>query len=359
MEPEPVVARTVGPPPLTDPVTWWSFKLPCVTMGRPVWMPPEPDSALRVKWAPGLMRRWTLPEPVSARHSEVGLPWTSIEPEPEPAREFSIDAVDVDGAGAGLGLDVAGGGEGEFEVAGAGLEGGCAVDVGGADVARAGAEVSVAGDVVGVDGAGAGAGRDGALVDAADFDVARAGAGFEGCGARGGDVVVDGDVAEEVGVGVIAADGDGVAGLDDGRRGDDLLDAPVGIRTEPTRIGVDVADDVDPIVRAGIDVDVARAGGDGQCGCAGEVERLVEVAVGGKRGGGGDGEGEGEKDADVHEDSLARGTCAGERQGGPLAGALEVDLVKGTRGEAVRFQQKEGCCQDSNMMASRRNWGGV
>jgi hypothetical protein len=107
---------------------------------------------------------------------------------------------------------------------------------------------------------------------------------------RRGDVVVDGDVAEEVGAGVGVGYGDGVAGLQDWGRIDDLLDARVGVGAEPGIGGVDMADDVDLIAGAGIDVDVARAGGDGDAGCAGDGEGFVKGAFGGEGGGGGEDE---------------------------------------------------------------------
>ena len=121
----------------------------------------------------------------------------------------------------------------------------------------------------------------------------------ESCGARRGDVVVDGDVAEELGVALVA-DGDGAAGLRDGRRGDDLLEGVFLVRREEAGVDVHVADDVELIVLTGRDVDGAGSGGDGDGGRAAEGEGLVEGAVGGEGGSCEEGEGCGEKSGAIH-----------------------------------------------------------
>src|ERR1019366_9039348 len=99
---------------------------------------------------------------------------------------------------------------------------------------------------------------------------------------------IDGDVAEEVGVVFGCGYGDGVAGRRDGRVGDDLLDGGfVGAGKDPAGVGVDVANDVDLVVRAGVDVDVSGAGGDGEGWGSRDGEGFVEGAV--RIGGGGGG----------------------------------------------------------------------
>ena len=142
-----------------------------------------------------------------------------------------------------------------------------------------------------VDVAGAALGFEGGA-DVLNFDVAGAGGGGDGGGFGEGDVVVDGDVAVEVVV-VTFADGDVVAVLNDGRVVDDLLDAAVDVAASahPAVAGADVGDDVNLIGGAGMEVNVAGAGGDGDVGRAADVEGAVEVAVGGEGGGGGEGEG--------------------------------------------------------------------
>ena len=88
------------------------------------------------------------------------------------------------------------------------------------------------------------------------------------------------------------ADGDVVAVLDDGRVVDDLLDAAVDVvaAAHPAMAGVDVGDDMDLVARAGIEMDVAGAGGDRDVWRAADVEGAVEVAVGGEGCSGGEGE---------------------------------------------------------------------
>lgn len=115
-------------------------------------------------------------------------------------------------------------------------------------------------DAGGADGAGA------ALclergADVIDGHVAGTGGGVDVGGTGKGDVVVDGDVAEEVVV-VGFADDDVVAVLGDGRVVNDLLDAGIGVAVHPAVIGVDVADDVNLIVGAWLEADVSGAGGD-------------------------------------------------------------------------------------------------
>ena len=100
--------------------------------------------------------------------------------------------------------------------------------------------------------------------DVLDLDVAGAGGGANGRGFGKGDLVVDVDIAEEVVV-VAFPDGDVVAILDDGRVGDDLLDAAVDVAASahPAVAGADMSDDVDLIARSGVEMNVAGAGGNG------------------------------------------------------------------------------------------------
>ncbi len=142
-----------------------------------------------------------------------------------------------------------------------------------------------------MDGAGAALGLDGGA-DVLDRYVTGAGGGVDGRGLGEGDLVVDGDIAVEVVV-VAFADGDVVAVLDDGRVGDDLLDAAVDVAASahPAMAGADVGDDVDLVPRSGIEMDVAGAGGDGDVWRAADVEGAVEVAVRGEGGRGGEREG--------------------------------------------------------------------
>jgi hypothetical protein len=200
--------------------------------------------------------------------------------------ETAVEAADADGAGAGLGADVAGGGLLEFDVAGAGLEVGGAVDA------------------AGTDGAGAGVGLE---ISAYVLDFYVAGAGGRGDGGVAGqvDVVVDGDVAEEIS-GVALADGDVVAALGDGWVADDLLDSGVDVvaAAHPAVVAVNVAGDVDLIVGAGVEADAAGAGGDGDVGGAVDGEVAVEVAVFGEGNGGRKSEGGGDNNAGIHRGSL-------------------------------------------------------
>ena len=53
---------------------------------------------------------------------------------------------------------------------------------------------------------------------------------------------------------------------------------------------MDVADDVDLVVGAGVEMDVAGAGGDRDVGRAADVEGAIEVLAGGEGGGCGEGE---------------------------------------------------------------------
>ena len=69
---------------------------------------------------------------------------------------------------------------------------------------------------------------------------------------------------------------------DDGRIVDDLLDADVDVGAKPARSGMDVADDMDLAVGAGIDVDVAGASGDRDVWRIAGVESALEVVVGGE-----------------------------------------------------------------------------
>ena len=84
--PDPVVTRTVGPPPFTVPTTCCLSREPCDSRGCSTWMEPLPVSAFRVNLAalPRLTRM--LPEPHSSLHSKVGRPVTSMFPEPASAR---------------------------------------------------------------------------------------------------------------------------------------------------------------------------------------------------------------------------------------------------------------------------------
>ena len=200
--------------------------------------------------------------------------------------ERTCKAMEADAAAAGFGFDVAGACLLKFDVAGAG------------------AEDRRAFDAVSTDGAGAALGLE-AGADVLDFNVAGAGDGIDRGFAGEGDLVVDADVAKQIGI-VAIADGDVVAVLDDGRIVDDLLETGVAASAEPDLAGVNVADDVDLIVRTGMEMDVAGAGGDRDVGRAADVEGAVEVAVC-REGGGDGGEGEdggGNEDSDGHGISL-------------------------------------------------------
>jgi hypothetical protein len=204
--------------------------------------------------------------------------------------EGAGDAVEMDVAAAGFGFDIAGAGLLKLNVAGAGSEDRRALNA---------VDTDVAGAALSFDG--------GAYV--LYFDVAGAGACANSGGAGEGDLVVDGDVAEEV-AGVAFADRDVVPALNDGWVRDDLLDAAVDVTAaaHPAMAGVEVGDDVDRISGAGMKPDVAGAGRDGDVGGAARVQGALEAAVGGKGGGCGQGEhcGGGGEDFDRHGSSFGR-----------------------------------------------------
>ena len=122
-----------------------------------------------------------------------------------------------------------------------------------------------------------------------DGDVTGAGGGGEAGSVGKGDVVVDANVAVQIRRVALAND-NVVTGLDNGRVADDLLDARVDVAAHPAVAGMKVGDDVNLAVGAGVEMDIARTGRDGDAGGAAGVEGAVEVAVGGKGCGGGQGE---------------------------------------------------------------------
>ena len=141
--------------------------------------------------------------------------------------------------------------------------------------------------------------------DILNIDVTRTGCGYQVGGAGGGDLVVNGDIAVEIAI-VAFADSDVVAVLDDGWVAGDLLDAGIDITAaaHPAAIGVNVSDDVNPIVGAGPEANIARTCGDVEGWGAPDVEGAIEVAFGGE-GRGGDGEGgNGEEVTDFHGELL-------------------------------------------------------
>ena len=127
--------------------------------------------------------------------------------------ESAREAAEVDGAGAGLGADVAACGLQELNIAGAGLE------------------VRGAVDTLGTDRTGARPGFEGGAY-VLNLDIAGASVGADVGGAGKGDVVVDGDVAEEV-VRVRFADGDVAAVLGDGWIVGNLLGAGFAVAAQP------------------------------------------------------------------------------------------------------------------------------
>src|SRR5258708_38009934 len=82
MSPEPVLARMVGPPPLTTPATWWRLRLPCMVVGCWRLMLPEPVSAARLKRVPLPTARGMLPEPGGSLQSGVGRAVTALVQDP-------------------------------------------------------------------------------------------------------------------------------------------------------------------------------------------------------------------------------------------------------------------------------------
>src|SRR5579859_2293672 len=212
----------------------------------------------------------------------------------------SLHAIDFNRAGAAGGFDIAGTGLREDDISRAGGSGHSACDAFGMNGAAAAASMHGALDVGKCDVTGAGASC-GIVANAGKFHVARACGGFDWpgyavddliAGAGGGmkarlsgrdDFVADGDIAHHVPIG-LAADGDGVAVLFDGRMLLDILDARFGVASggEPVVVGVNPGVDFHLAGVACTHGDVSRAGGDVHVHGPVNRESFVEMAVSGR-----------------------------------------------------------------------------